>query len=179
MDTYQAILATVSCLATVATGISAVVAVFHYRKHWRDDDPHLVFVVDKKRPGDGTYRYWYVIRIVNTGRHPVRFGRFFVRNGHPTAVNLGTYSYPADGKRLVAPGDMITVDAIVVTEHDDVTFPESAEIWCETAAKQEIYVQRVEFSDDCPAGEAKMLATIAKLDVQFPPERIGWAPGYK
>ena len=120
-----------------------------------------------------------VIRIVNAGRHPVHFNGFIVKNGYPTAINLGTYSYPADGKRLVAPGETITVDTIVVTEHDDVTFPESAEIWCETTAQKLIYVQRVEFTDDCPASEAKKLSTIAQLDIPMPAERIGCTKGYK
>ena len=168
----EAIVAT-SAFVTAASALVALVAAI---RHWRDDDPHLAFFVNKKRLDDGTYRYWYVIRIVNAGRHPQHFNRFIVQNGFPTAINLGTYSYPADGKRLIAPGEAITVDAVVVTEHDDVTFPKSAEIWCETAAQKLIYVARVEFTDDCPAGKAKELATVPKFDL---PGRIGPAPGYK
>lgn len=161
------------------TAASAFVALIAAIRHWRDDDPHLAFFMLKKSPSDGTYRYWYVIRIVNAGRHPVHFNRFVVRNGYPTAINLGTYSYPADNKRLIAPGEMIAVDTIVVTEHDDVTFPESAEIWCETSAKKLIYVARVEFADDCPAAEAKKLASVAEFDIKLPVSRIGHAPAYK
>lgn len=165
-------------ISSAVTAASALVALVAAIRHWSDDDPHLAFFVDKKTLHDGTYRYWYVIRIVNAGRHPVHFCQFIVRNGYPTAANLGTYSYPADNKRLIAPGEMIVVDAVVVTEHDDVTFPESAEIWCETAAQKLIYVARVEFADDCPASEAKELATIAKLGPSVP-GRIGPAKGYK
>ena len=160
------------------TAASAFVALIAAIRHWRDDDPHLAFFVNKKSPNDGTYRYWYVVRIVNAGRHPVHFIGFRVMNGYPTAVNLGTYSYPADNKRLIAPGEMITVDAIVVTEYDDVTFPESAEIWCETSAKKLIYVARVEFTDDCPAAEAKKLAAVAKYDIHLP-DGLRIAKGYK
>ena len=169
----------IMAISAALTAISAIVAVVAAIKHWRDDDPHLAFFVQKKSPDDGTYRYWYVIRIVNAGRHPVHFNRFVVRNGYPTAINLGTYCYPADNKRLIAPGEMITVDTIVVTEHDDVTFPESAEIWCETAAQKLIYVARVEFADDCPAAEAKKFATVAEFDIKLPVSRIGHAPAYK
>lgn len=164
--------------SSVITALSAFVALIAAIRHWRDDDPHLAFFVQKKALDDGTYRYWYVIRIVNAGRHPVHFIQFRVMNGYPTAFNLGTYSYPANNKRLIAPGEMITVDTIVVTEHDDVTFPESAEIWCETSAKKLIYVSRVEFSDDCPAAEAKKFASVAKYDIHIP-GRIGWAKCYK
>ena len=170
---------TIRTISAAVTAASAFVALLVAIRHWRDDDPHLAFFMLKKSPSDGTYRYWYVIRIVNAGRHPVHFNGFIVKNGYPTAINLGTYSYPADGKRLVAPGETITVDTIVVTEHDDVTFPESAEIWCETTAQKLIYVQRVEFTDDCPASEAKKLSTIAQLDIPMPAERIGCTKGYK
>ena len=165
-------------VASVVIALSSIVAICVAVKHWRDDDPHLAFVAVKKPFDDGTYRYRYSIRIINAGRYPVHFRNFIVRNGYPTAVNLGTYSYPENGERLIAPGAFINVVAIIVTEHENVTFPETAEIWCETAAAKLVYVARIDFSDDCPAAEAKRLATVSKLDGVLD-NRIGHAPGYK
>ena len=162
-------------VASVIIAISSIVAIGVALKHWRDDDLHLAFLTVKKSFDAGTYRYRYVIRTFNAGRYPVTFASFSVRNGYPTAAALGVYSYPADGKRLIAPGDSITVTAIIVTEHEDVTFPESAEIWCETVTAQRVYVTRINFSDDCPAAKAKELASFAQRDIRRV-GRIGPAP---
>lgn len=147
--------------------VSAAVAVVVAIRHWRDDDLHLAFFCSKKRIEDGTYRYWYVIRIVNAGKNPVRFRSFTLKNGFPSCRMIGIYSYPKNGERLITPGGMIEVDAIVVTEAADVIFPESAEIWCRTASSEEVYVGRVKFSDDCPASKSNELARFADFDMSF------------
>ena len=69
MDTYKIILDTFICLATIATGVSAVVAVIHYRRHWRDDEVQLVVVMtEDETKADG----WSgCLRITNVGKVPV------------------------------------------------------------------------------------------------------------
>ena len=71
---YKAILDTLVCLSALATGVSAIVAVVHYLRHWRDDAVKLsVFCnVDESKVTGNPEKPWFgELRITNVGKVPV------------------------------------------------------------------------------------------------------------
>ena len=73
MSIYKAILDTLVCLSALATGISAVVAVVHYLRHWRDDDVKLSaeLTEDETELVNGKAYWSGTLRITNVGKVPV------------------------------------------------------------------------------------------------------------
>lgn len=74
MEIYKAILDTLICLSAIATGVSAIVAVVHYLRHWRDDAVNLsvIYLVKKTDvTGDAEKPWIGDLRITNVGKVPV------------------------------------------------------------------------------------------------------------
>ena len=73
MEIYKAILDTLICLSAIATGVSAIVAVVHYLRHWRDDTVKLsVVIVEEETDTVNGKAYWSgTLRITNVGKVPV------------------------------------------------------------------------------------------------------------
>jgi len=73
MSVYTAILDTLVCLSALATGISAVAALVHYLRHWRDDDVKLSVVVlsEETETVEGKSCWSGTLRITNVGKVPV------------------------------------------------------------------------------------------------------------
>ena len=74
MEIYKAILDTLICLSAIATGVSAIVAVVHYLRHWRDDAVNLsvVNLVKKSKVTGNPEKPWFgELRITNVGKVPV------------------------------------------------------------------------------------------------------------
>lgn len=74
MEIYKAILDSLICLSALATGVSAIVAVVHYLRHWRDDAVNLsvIYLVKKTDvTGDAEKPWIGDLRITNVGKVPV------------------------------------------------------------------------------------------------------------
>ena len=74
METYKMVLDTISCAAVVATGISAVVALVHYLRHWRDDEVKLAASLDHQKTDTdirGRAAWHGIVSITNVGKVPV------------------------------------------------------------------------------------------------------------
>ena len=79
MEIYETVLSTLSCLAAIATGASAVVALVHYLRHWRDDEVKLAVEPDHETTEtdrDGRMFWGAYVRITNTGKIPVTITGF-------------------------------------------------------------------------------------------------------
>ena len=137
MDTYQAILATISCLATVATGISAVVAVIHYRRHWRDDEVRLAVELhdEATEMRDGLQEWHAAVRVTNVGKVPVTLaGLELADDPEQKRMSLVTSVY-FDG--LLNQGAAFECGAFVTARNKGVPLPERITIRCKWAkAKQ-------------------------------------------
>lgn len=74
MRFYKIIIDTLMCIAALATGASAVVALVHYLRHWRDDEVKIVAEVYCRKAyvdRNGCDCLFVAVTISNVGKVPV------------------------------------------------------------------------------------------------------------
>ena len=125
MSIYKAILDTLVCLSALATGISAVVAVVHYLRHWRDDDVKLsaVLIKGKTDTVEGCVYWSGTIRITNVGKVPVTVTALEIAEedvAEKFELNLGS----RDLNELLYQGASFEHDASLTAEERGISLPE-------------------------------------------------------
>ena len=115
----------VLALSGVATAISAIVAVAHFKKHWRDDDVFATLIVDDERlyrRTNGLTNWSAKLRVVNSGKTVFSVYKATASEevgGNPLKVVLAPRcEYPLDQ------GAYFETRAIVTTFDNKVALPE-------------------------------------------------------
>ena len=115
----------VLALSGVATAISAIVAVAHFKKHWRDDDVFATLIVDDERlhrRTNGLTKWSAKMRVVNSGKTVFSVYKATASEevgGDPLKVVLApSCEYPLDQ------GAYFETRAIVTTFDNKVALPE-------------------------------------------------------
>ena len=115
----------VLALSGVATAVSAIVAVVHFKKHWRDDDVFATLIVDDERLHrrmNGLTDWSARLRVVNSGKTPFTVYKATASEevgGDPLKIVLAPRcEYPLDQ------GTYFETRAIVTTPDNKVALPE-------------------------------------------------------
>lgn len=125
MSIYKAVLDTLVCLSALATGVSAVVAVVHYLRHWRDDDVRLSVVVfeEETESFDGRAYWSGELRIANVGKVPVTVTAFEIVEqdvAEQFTLDLGSTHFD----KLLDQGAVVEHRASLTAEKRGVPLPE-------------------------------------------------------
>lgn len=124
MSIYKAILDSLVCLSAIATGVSAVVAVVHYLRHWRDDDVKLsvVLIEDETDMVDGKACWSATLRIANVGKVPVTVTALEIAE-EDVAEKFVLDLDSADINKLLNQGASFKHDASVTAEERGIPLP--------------------------------------------------------
>ena len=137
MEIYKAILDTLVCLAACATGASAVVALVHYLRHWRDDEVKLAVELDHETTEtdrDGKMFWGASVVITNTGKVPVTITGFeFVDKSLYERFELDDRIYP---DIFLYQGTADKTYAAVRAKESGVAIPKDMALCCKWAKTQ-------------------------------------------
>ena len=145
----------ISVCSNVAMAVSAVVAVVHFKKHWRDDEPRASMRADQiafKMESDGTKRLDLRITISNDGKVPFHIGKVIVSND--AAAMLFHRTDILDMDVILDQGATATERALIYTKDDKIAFPKEMTLSLLNKAEKVMFIKRVKVNDDCSAREA-------------------------
>ena len=144
----------VMAMSAVATAVSAIVAVVHFKKHWRDDDVFATIVLDDAclhELGLGRFLWSSDLLIVNSGKTAFSVYRATAVDelgGKPLEIVLS----PGVDKRLDQ-GTYFKTRAIVMAVDDKVSLPEEFVITVIDPNGFQLGRQIAHLEDARPAGE--------------------------
>ena len=130
MCIYKTILDTLVCIAALATGVSAVVAVIHYLRQWRDDEVRLAVEAQDEatETRNGRAEWHAAVTITNVGKVPVTItGLELAEDPQQKRMQLVT-TFGIDG--LLDQGAAVKCGTFVSAREQGVALPERMTIRC-------------------------------------------------
>ena len=145
----------ISVCSNVAMAVSAVVAVVHFKKHWRDDEPRASMRTDQvsfKTESDGTKCLTLKVTVSNDGKVPFHIGKIVVSDD--AAAMLFQFTEVADFDVILDQGTTVSKRAFIYTKDDKIAFPKEMVLSLLNKAEKVMLTTRVKVNDDGAAREA-------------------------